>query len=359
MARQVLSTPHVFERDSIMRSQQGLSLIELLISLVLAVVLMAGVTQMFLASNQTYSTQQGLSRVQETGRLAMEIMARDIRMAGYMGCGASQFRRLESGTGYCRTPGTPGCITNGLNPSGNPMLNFAGPAVQGYSAAAGAAVVQGTPLAGTDVILVRSAGESSFNINQPTGNNANVRVTGAVSGDCLGDICGQDIILLSDCSKGRLFQITNLQQTGQNVLAVHSGGTPDGMTPGNISPTWPEQYDIGAEVFKVSTIAYYIADSGVTGRPSLWRQVANDAPQELLEGVTDMRLSYSTGGAFAASAPWDDVRAVRMELLVEGPEGNALADAQTLNFGGAEVTFNDGRLRQVFTQTVSIRSRMH
>ncbi|ARU27615.1 hypothetical protein CBR65_09340 [Cellvibrio sp. PSBB006] len=69
-----------------MRKQAGLSLIELMIAITLGLILMAGVIQVFLSSRVTFATQQAMSRVQETGRLAVEFMARDIRMAGYMGC---------------------------------------------------------------------------------------------------------------------------------------------------------------------------------------------------------------------------------------------------------------------------------
>src|SRR5688572_9551627 len=66
--------------------QRGLSLIELMIAITLGLVLMAGVTQMFLSSQTVFHTQQAMSRIQENGRLGMAFMAKDIREAGYMGC---------------------------------------------------------------------------------------------------------------------------------------------------------------------------------------------------------------------------------------------------------------------------------
>src|SRR5690606_4166664 len=69
-----------------MKKQQGLSLIELMIAIALGLVLMLGVIQMFLSSREVFSTQQAMSRIQETGRLSIEFMANDIRMAGYAGC---------------------------------------------------------------------------------------------------------------------------------------------------------------------------------------------------------------------------------------------------------------------------------
>ena len=66
--------------------QRGLSLVELMIAIALGMVLMLGVMQMFLSSRVVFSTQQGMSRIQETGRLAIEFLSRDIRMAAYYGC---------------------------------------------------------------------------------------------------------------------------------------------------------------------------------------------------------------------------------------------------------------------------------
>jgi type IV pilus assembly protein PilW len=68
--------------------QRGLSLIELMIAITLGLVLMTGVIQVFLSSKNVFSTQQAVSRIQETGRLAIEFISRDTRMAGYMGCGS-------------------------------------------------------------------------------------------------------------------------------------------------------------------------------------------------------------------------------------------------------------------------------
>lgn len=60
-----------------------MSLIEIMIALVISLFLIAGVIQLFIGSKQTYRSQDALSRIQENGRLAMESMATDIRMAGW------------------------------------------------------------------------------------------------------------------------------------------------------------------------------------------------------------------------------------------------------------------------------------
>ena len=64
----------------------GFTLVELMIAMLIGVVLMGGVIQIFASSKQTYRTQDELGRTQENARYAMEVLLKDIRMAGYMGC---------------------------------------------------------------------------------------------------------------------------------------------------------------------------------------------------------------------------------------------------------------------------------
>jgi type IV pilus assembly protein PilW len=63
--------------------QQGLSLIELMVAMVLGLLLVAGALQMMLTSQTIYRTTDTLSRIQENGRFALNFLTKDIRMAGY------------------------------------------------------------------------------------------------------------------------------------------------------------------------------------------------------------------------------------------------------------------------------------
>jgi prepilin-type N-terminal cleavage/methylation domain-containing protein len=67
-----------------LRHQQGLSLVELMVALVLGLLLMTGIIQVFLSSKQTYATNEAMARMQENGRFALEFMSRSARLAGYI-----------------------------------------------------------------------------------------------------------------------------------------------------------------------------------------------------------------------------------------------------------------------------------
>jgi len=69
-----------------MNKQAGFSLVEIMIALLIGLFLMGGILQIFSASQQTYRMQSNLARLQENGRFALDLLAHDLRMAGYWGC---------------------------------------------------------------------------------------------------------------------------------------------------------------------------------------------------------------------------------------------------------------------------------
>ncbi len=66
--------------------QQGMTLIEIMISLLIGVFLIGGVLQIFINTRQTYRMQENLSRMQENGRFALSFLSNDIRMADFREC---------------------------------------------------------------------------------------------------------------------------------------------------------------------------------------------------------------------------------------------------------------------------------
>lgn len=66
-----------------LRRQQGVSLIEIMIGMLLSLILVAGVVQVYISNKQTYYLQDELSRLQENGRFAVDILQRVIRGAGF------------------------------------------------------------------------------------------------------------------------------------------------------------------------------------------------------------------------------------------------------------------------------------
>lgn len=75
-----MKTTMKFSNNSI---PQGFTLVELMVSMVLSLFLIAGMVQLFIGTRQVARVQDSLSRVQENGRYAIELIGRELRKAGY------------------------------------------------------------------------------------------------------------------------------------------------------------------------------------------------------------------------------------------------------------------------------------
>ena len=63
----------------------GVSLVELMVSLVIGSLLIIGAVTVYMQSRNTYRTTDSASRLQETARFAMDVLEPDVRMAGFWG----------------------------------------------------------------------------------------------------------------------------------------------------------------------------------------------------------------------------------------------------------------------------------
>jgi len=64
-------------------NKKGVSLIELLVALAICGIVVAGAYRFFITQTRAYSVQEQVIEAQQNVRLAMEILLRDLRMAGY------------------------------------------------------------------------------------------------------------------------------------------------------------------------------------------------------------------------------------------------------------------------------------
>ena len=81
----ILTSPQPFQQK-----QSGLTLIELLIAMFLGTLLILGATSMFIANKRVYKEVDFQGRLAENARFGMEMMIRDLRMAGFRGCAVNQ-----------------------------------------------------------------------------------------------------------------------------------------------------------------------------------------------------------------------------------------------------------------------------
>jgi type IV pilus assembly protein PilW len=325
-----------------MHRQKGLSLVELLVAMTLSLLLMGGVLQIFLASKQTYSANTALSRVQESGRFAMEFLTSDIRNAGYKG--------------ECITP-----LNNLLNEGGTGYRDDLFDLSQALSGRANASPAWVTNRSAGDVIHVKYAASlAGVTASGNTPATANTISLTAASGVAQGTI-----IIVSDPLGCDLFQ--NRSNANAQNLTRGAVGAPGNKTPA--SNPFSHAYDASMEILRLQSATYYIGND-VNSRPALRRisfstGVAVD--EVLIEGVENMQILYGIAGAnrqvasyvsAAAVSNWENVVAVRIHLLLVGAETNVTPENQVIDFNGAAVTIENRRLAQVFSTTIGIRNRL-
>lgn len=327
------------------RVPHGLSLIELMVALALGAFLILGLVQLFSASRSTFLASEGLSRVQETGRTAMDWMQRDLRMAGHMGCvsdqsiflgSAPRFQNLlellaaagpppvaavpppflyRVGSGIQGFEATGTGVNDNLdrsgseNPPGTAAVGSWTPALPADLAPILAGGV-GQAVTGSDIIVVRYFSAESVPVELVVpGAPSLVRLpagTAAANPDFFqpGAVYG-----LNDCIQSAVFQLTS--QVGDELTVAASGlnrRTFDGSA----------QFAQGTMMHRVEAVAYYVG-VGTNGQPALFRWFAqptiagiNAQREELLDGVEMIQAQFGLDTVAALALPDGTVDAMRV-----------------------------------------------
>jgi len=304
--------------------QTGLTLIEILVAMVISLILMAGVLQIFQSNKQSFRVQESLSLIQENGRTAMRILAEELRMAVFWGCRSQVVTSIKNN------------------------LNTAGAGYQDLLANGGISGTNDDGLNISDSITINGARSDGFALSGPIGNQSdNIPV---INGS---GIQPGDIMLITNCERGEIFQVTNATPLGSADLIEHTAGGP--MPPGNITGDLSfARYDTETVVFPTRQTTYSIAADPDSNEPSLIR-TEGGGNETLVEGIEDMQIVYGqlidkgNGDmryvpADAAGLDMEQVRSVRITLT-------ARSIASNVAVGG------DGHLRRTFSNTISIRNR--
>lgn len=378
-----------------MKTNTGFSLVELLVSMLIAGIIFSGVLSVVQVSNRNFETEQESSFIQENARYALEILNRDIRLAGSFGCAGVQTASLVN------------VVENVQDDL------FSSEAVVGYEGG-GVASVTGWPVAwlntveatpGTDAVVLRYADPaSSININR------HINATSAtIDADHNFEQGDQLIIVDASCRHIGIFENTS----NSNSQLSHSTGGGGGGGGGNgncshvlradrdlscASPNCrttscdgeaPQAYGDGSSVMTFVANGYFIADSDILpGTPALKRRVlvsSGARSEELAQGVEDMQLLFGISDATVEPGTviqyleadeivdWNTVIAVRIQLMLRSQtevldENVGIRDLDDFNtvLTGAAVAEPDcvadpdecdRFLRQVVTSTVRIRNR--
>jgi len=336
-----------------LKKQQGLSLIELMLSLLLRLIGIAVVIQVFLSSRQMYRVQTAKAHIQENGRYAMHVLSDHLLNVGYQGCGSFQIADNE--------------VNNTLNTPNNYLWNFTvplegaeatGPNLWTPSLDAGIT----NPVAGSDVITIRAINQPEVRVTQhPGGTPPGSAVIQVASGNLLQQT---DIVIVTDCESAAIFHITNANPNTSGNL-VHNTG--NATSPGNATKALGKNYT-GGWINRILTTSFYVRNNP-DGIPALYMKPGSNNVEELVSGVESMQLEYGvdTDGDGSADTyrsanavtTWSQVVSIKIDLVIVSKENNLTVDGpQDYLLDGNTITPADRRLRSVFSKTIALRNRV-
>lgn len=322
---------------SLKRSQNGLSLIELMIAIGLSMILSLGVIQIFSSSKQTSRVQDSLARLQENARFALDLLAHDIRMAGQLGCDSSV---------------KPTDNTNLLRPFGNGIFGYEYAGLPAELLIGNASNPSSANIiAGTDTIIVMSAAINSI----PTKKNTTAAVRAKTPGE-FAEIETGDPLLVSDCETAEIFIADKVDD---NTI--------------NANPNLSKRYRDFSLLSPLNYSAYYIREKD--NQKNLYRSLVNHSgvntgidTTPLLEGVENMQILYGEDingdgnsiryvAANAAGLNMEKVSSIRIHLLLATLEDGLASEPQDYWFNGNNETATDKRLYRSFTTTIKLRNQ--
>lgn len=319
--------------------QRGISLVEIMIALALSLTLAFALVQLFITNKITYRTEEGISRIQENARYALDRMATDINSSGFLGCMPSS-----------------GNVDNVLSNSSG-----------GYNFAAGIEANN----AGNTITIRRSVGAGRIAMTKPMDSLGISDVELDKTDPDYSLLEQYQILAISDCTRAAVFMITNDPSTSNGTIQHKAGVTsPLGKpNPGQSnsrdylgSPAFGAEQSAVAEAFITTFRTYTVANSTAANNAgkacgtttpqycSLWRTDPSGT-NELVEGVDSITTLFGIDAnndlvaerfvAASAVTDWNTVIAMRI----------------TLGFNSVQQVPDQGVIRKTVSNTFRLRNR--
>ena len=275
--------------------QHGLTLIELMVSLVLGLVLIGGVLNIFVSNRETYRVTENLTRMQENARTGFDFMARDLREAGQNPCGTRLVANLirESSAIPWWADWNKGTVI-GIDGSQNrtDIVAF------GTS--------KNDRVAGTDAIVVIRAAQDEKTVTAHTAATHQITLASA-TGMTADDV---DLVVGCDLKNAAIFQV-GPDNTVPNVMSYAPGGaslnTSTAIKIFDDTSTTPTSVLNPSLVSKLNTSFWYVG-YGTGGKRALYRtrliaktisgvKTITFEREEMITGVQDLQIDYLTKDA--------------------------------------------------------------
>lgn len=347
-------------KNCVISRPQGFSLVELMVGMVLGLFLVLGVAQIFFANKGAFHSQEGLAKIQEGGRFAMQRISNAVRMAGFFGCaGAPKVGEFRYSHVLVVPP----------YPDGFDAIT-ANTAIEGQNNVSVGTIIDGRTLVeDSDILTLRGSGLAGISY---TGVQVNPEDDITINNPNYPIVEG-DYVVISDC--GNITMIRATKDT--DMTTVKHAMTSDGSNY-NISDSLKATFKQDAIVTNAFVNTFFVADSGRTNFQgnqvmSLYLRDMGGTVYELIEGVSDFQVLYGVDTddddeqeqyldakqiTDSTTIDWGDVISVRVSLLVDSVD-DALGEPTNYTFMGNLVTpaSTDKRLRKEFTGLYTLRNR--
>ena len=371
-------------------NSNGFSLIEIMVSLAISAIFMAGILQVVMGSHATHRINEELAVMQENARLAMSILTDEIRMAGYLGCANPMTSGLQ-----VDAAGNADDINQFLVNPINPV----------YPLIFGETVLSNVMLTGLDGDNISWGNTPYDDSNTEPGNIAensigsntnsdilivqhaekigspvsNISISGAAptatasititnNNTKLEDGEG-NLAIITDCKKIDLFYtevITGnvvIQKTtnNENTASIRQNFT----TASNISG------EVQAQIHRFDGNIFHVDIKGSSKLPTLFRSdLYNiDNTVEVVRGIESIQIQYGVYDPATKEliysnatniAPAAKILSVKIAILARSyREIEAANGARTKNFSMLDVDYqvSDSYLRSVYISTIKLRNQ--
>ena len=324
---------------------RGFSLVELMIAITISIVLITGLIQVYISAKRSYLIQDSIARMQENGRYALNLINKDLRLAGYMGGNADP--SIISGIAD-----NPDGLCGSLNDNrwgrmverGVFGLNDNLTGYAGCIDALGSPAADGDYLSG-DVLTVRYSRQTNLTATDMTNDRG--------------------LLLKSSPFNGEIRLVASRQEI------VDNNNNFSNLTDTPITYSWLEAYSYysGAQTadcdgIQVPVPALYRLALDVNGTPTR---------EEVIRGVENLQVQYGVNtnndGVIDQYldannvTDWSQVRAVRYWLLIrdECPGAGGYLNNNTYVMGDSNLDLStpgngDRFRRQLYTNTVMLRN---
>jgi type IV pilus assembly protein PilW len=338
----------------ITKRSRGMGLVELMVWVAISLLITTVIGTIYVNTKQLTRVNDNISRLQESGRFAIHLLDRDMRMAGFRGC-------------------NPGGVVplNLLNSTAYPYKFDTG--LQGFHGSSGSwspsldssiSTLSPAPMNNTDVVTIRHIDGPGVPLIAQMASETDDITVAPGSGLAAGDL-----LLIADCSAAAIINASGYN-AGTGVISHAVGGT----APGNSSADLNHVFGTDASVYRLVTRTYYIAPSVKrSGTNTLWAYSTpaydgQPQPEEMVEGVDKFALLFGEDldGDHAANryvtanavGTWNNVVSVKAMVLLATVRDNTATSAQPYVFNGATTTPTDKKVRTALSSMITVRNRV-